>query len=144
MSGTLLEPTPRASNPLVVALVSFVVGAIYGSLGTVGHRHQLRFGEFVLPWGIVVALVGVAALLIGMRLLVSRLAAGAAGVGVIAVVGLFTLPGVGGSVLVPGTIVGTVWAVAPALIAVLIVAWPSLPARRRPASHDDSPPPAAA
>ena len=43
---------------------------------------------------------------------------------------LLTLPGPGGSVLVAGDVTGTVWAVGPALIAVLVVAWPKLPERR--------------
>ena len=32
--------------------------------------------------------------------------------------------------LVAGDVIGTVWAVGPALIAVLVVAWPKLPERR--------------
>jgi hypothetical protein len=56
--------------------------------------------------------------------------AAAAAVGVIGMVALLTLPGPGGSVLVAGDVVGTVWAVGPALIAVLVVAWPELPQRR--------------
>ena len=47
-----------------------------------------------------------------------------------AIVALLTLPGPGGSVLVTGDLVGTIWAVGPALIAVLVVAWPRLPAPR--------------
>jgi hypothetical protein len=131
---TAPEAAAGGANRFVVALVSFAVGAVYGALGTVGHRHQLRFGDVVIPWGLVAALVGVAALLIGIRLMFSRLAAGAAALGVIAIVGLFTLPGVGGSILVPGTLAGTIWAVGPALISVFVVAWPSSSAFRRPSS----------
>jgi hypothetical protein len=46
-------------------------------------------------------------------------------------VALLTLPGPGGSVLVVGDLIGTVWSVGPALISVLVVAWPNLPSAPR-------------
>jgi hypothetical protein len=113
-------------------LVAFVVGALYGAVATVGHRQQLRIGDVSLPWGLVAALVGVAALLVGIRLVAGgRAAADAAAAGIVGMVALLTLPGPGGSVLVVGDLVGTVWSVGPALISVLVVAWPKLPSARR-------------
>lgn len=115
-----------------VLAFAFLMGVLFGAVGTVGHRHELAIGELVLPWGIVAALAGVAGLLIGIRVLAGgRLVAGAAAVGVIGTVSLLSLPGAGGSVLIPGGVIGTIWAVGPALIAVLVVAWPSLPTPRR-------------
>lgn len=111
--------------------VALGIGAIYGAVATVGHRAALRVGDVVIPWGLVAALVGVAALLIGIRLVADRWAAAAAAAGVVGVVALLALPGPGGSMLVVGDLVGTIWSVAPALIAVLVIAWPSLPPRRR-------------
>lgn len=109
---------------------ALVVGIVYGSVATIGHRNELRIGEIVIPWGLVAALVGVLALLVGLRLVAGgRLAAAGAAVGIVGTVALLTLPGLGGSVLVAGDVIGTVWAVAPALISVLVVAWPKLPAR---------------
>ncbi|WP_350349489.1 hypothetical protein ABIQ69_06110 [Agromyces sp. G08B096] len=132
-------------NPFVVGIVAFLVGALYGAVGTIGHRHQLRVGELVIPWGIAAALIGVAALLVGLRLLLpGRLAAAAAGVGVIGVVALLSLPGLGGTILIPATIEGTVWAVAPAVIGVLVVAWPTMSTLRRTTTHAASGDPAAA
>jgi hypothetical protein len=113
-------------------LVAFVVGAVYGAVATVGHRQELRIGEVSLPWGLVAALAGVAALLVGIRLVAGgRGAAAAAAAGIVGMVALLTLPGPGGSVLVVGDLVGTVWSVGPALISVLVVAWPKLPSARR-------------
>ncbi|WP_022890628.1 hypothetical protein [Agromyces italicus] len=114
-------------------LLAAVVGVVYGAVATVGHRHVLRIGEVAIPWGIIAALVGVAALLLGIRLLThGRAIAAATAAGLVVIVAVLTLPGPGGgSVLVAGDVAGTVWAVAPALIAVLIVAWPELPSRRR-------------
>lgn len=113
-------------------LFSFFIGLLYGAVATVGHRQELRIGDVVLPWGLVAALIGVAALLVGIRVVGGgRSAAAAAGAGVVVIVALLTLPGFGGSVIVVGDLVGTIWSIAPALIAVLVVAWPKLPSARR-------------
>jgi hypothetical protein len=107
---------------------SLVIGIAYGSVATIGHRNEIRIGEIVLPWGLVAALAGVLALLLGIRLVAGgRWVAAAAAVGIVGTVALLTLPGRGGSVLVAGDVEGTIWAVGPALIAVLVVAWPTLP-----------------
>ncbi|MGH3703860.1 MAG: hypothetical protein ACRDT9_04450 [Agromyces sp.] len=121
--------TSRTS--LGTLVVAFLVGLVYGALGTVGHRASLSIGEVSIPWGLAAALMGVAALLVGIRLVAGgRWAAAAAGAGVIVAVAVLTLPGPGGSVLIVGDLTGTVWSVAPALIAVLVVAWPKLPSTR--------------
>ncbi|MCD2442676.1 hypothetical protein LQ757_10370 [Agromyces sp. SYSU K20354] len=113
-------------------LVSFLIGALYGAVATIGHRATLRIGELAIPWGLVAALVGVTALILGIRLVVpGRATAAAAAAGVVVVIALLTLAGPGGSVLVVGDLSGTIWSIAPALIAVLVVAWPELPPRRR-------------
>ncbi|UOE45630.1 hypothetical protein [Agromyces larvae] len=119
-----------AGNRVVTVVVGAVIGIVYGAVATIGHRHELRIGDAVVPWGLAVAIVGVAALLVGMRLVIDRWSSAAAAAGVIAVVALLTLPGVGGTILIAGDIRGTVWAVTPAVVGVLVVAWPSLPPRR--------------
>lgn len=111
--------------------VAAVIGLVFGALGTVGHRHTITIGDVPIPWGIVAALAGVACLVIGLRVVVDRWAAAAAGLGVIAAVALLSLPGFGGSVLIAGDVRGTVWAVGPALIVVLVIAWPNLATVRR-------------
>lgn len=124
------EPRPSRSARIRTFAVAAVIGIVYGTVATIGHRHAWELGEVVIPWGLVAGLVGVAALLLGIRLVAGgRGAALAAAIGVVAAVALFSLPGPGGSVLIAGGIVGTMWSVGPALIAVLIVAWPSLPSR---------------
>jgi hypothetical protein len=121
----------RGSSRIGTIVVSFLIGLVSGALGTVGHRATLRIGEISIPWGLVAALVGVAALLLGIRLVAGgRAAAAAAGAGIVVAVAVLTLPGPGGSVLIVGDLTGTVWSVAPALIAVLVVAWPKLPSPR--------------
>jgi hypothetical protein len=111
--------------------LALLIGVIYGAVATVGHRQTIRIGDVEIPWGIAAALAGVLALLLGIRLVAGgRWAAAAAAVGIVGTVALLTLPGRGGSVLVAGDVIGTIWAVGPALIAVLVVAWPELPQRR--------------
>lgn len=112
-------------------VIAFLIGLAFGALATVGHRSTLFVGEIAIPWGLVAALVGVAALLLGIRLVAGgRAAAAAAGAGIVIAVAVLTLPGPGGSVIIVGDLTGTVWSIAPALIAVLVVAWPKLPATR--------------
>lgn len=109
---------------------ALLVGIVYGAVATIGHRSALSIGDLAIPWGIAAALIGVLALLLGFRLVAGgRLAATGTAVGIVGTVALLTLPGPGGSVLIAGDVIGTIWAVAPALIAVLVVAWPSLPSR---------------
>jgi len=131
------EGAPSPLARIGTYAIAAVIGVIYGAVATVGHRHEIRIGEIVVPWGLVAALAGVLALLLGIRLVAGgRWVAAAAAVGIVGTIALLTLPGPGGSVLVAGDVIGTVWAVAPALIAVLVVAWPRLPARRPVAVSD--------
>lgn len=121
---------PGWSTRLGTFAYALLVGIVYGAVATIGHRSTLRIGDIAIPWGIVAALIGVFALLLGLRLVAGgRLAATGAAVGIVGTVALLTLPGLGGSVLIAGDVIGTIWSVAPALIAVLVVAWPRLPAR---------------
>ncbi|GAA2028237.1 hypothetical protein GCM10009819_09810 [Agromyces tropicus] len=121
---------PSIGARIGTLVIAFLVGALYGTIATIGHRQAWQVGDVSIPWGLVVGLVGVAALLIGIRTVAGgRAASVAAAVGVVAMVGLLSLPGPGGSVLVVDGVVGTIWAVGPVLIAVLVVAFPSLPSR---------------
>ena len=125
------EGAPTLLARIGTYLLAGLIGVIYGAVATLGHRQVLRIGDVVIPWGLAAALVGVLALLVGIRLVAGgRSVAAAAAVGLVGIVALLTLPGPGGSVLVAGDVTGTVWAVGPALIAVLVVAWPKLPERR--------------
>ncbi|MFF2369788.1 hypothetical protein [Agromyces sp. NPDC058110] len=115
---------------IATLVLALLVGAVYGTLGTVGHRQVWQIGDVSLPWGLVAALVGVAALLVAFRTIGGgRLVAAVAGLGVILMVGLLTLSGPGGSVLVVGDLTGTIWSIGPALVTVFVVAWPRLPQR---------------
>ena len=87
-----MSPSPRGADEVSsrgvggrigTILFAFAIGAVYGAVATIGHRATLRIGEVAIPWGLVAALVGVTALLLGIRLLVrgrATTAAAAAGV----------------------------------------------------------------
>lgn len=107
-------------------LVSFVVGAVYGVAGTIGQAASWG----VLPIGLVVAIIGVAALVGAVRLLSDRGAALATGLGVMGATLLFSGRGPGGSIVVPAAAegalsTGLVWTIALPVIVALVVAWPA-------------------
>lgn len=117
---------------IVGAVLSILVGAIYGTIGTVAHQNVLRVGEVVLPLGLVLALVGALALLIGFRLLFDdRTPVLCVAIGMVGVIALFSVASAGGSVLIPEGTLGLVWTVAPVLLATIVVAWPRMPQRQR-------------
>lgn len=106
-------------------LVSLVVGAVYGVAGTIGQA--AAWG--VLPVGLVVAIVGAAALLVAMRLLADRGAALATGLGAMGATLLFSGRGPGGSIVVPAAAegalsTGLVWTIALPVLVALVAAWP--------------------
>lgn len=113
-----------------VAVVAFAVGAMVGIVTTFTHR-QLP------PWGLLAGLLIIAALLAGARLaFAGRLATAAAALGVVGACILLSLQSSGGSVLVANDALGIVWAVAPTLIAVVVLVWPR--PRPRPEAASES------
>lgn len=126
-------PAPGAtplSTRLTGAVLSLLVGAIYGTVGTVAHQNVVSIGGTDLPVGLVLAVLGSLALLLGFRLLFDdRLAVLCAAIGLVGMIALFSLASPGGSILIPQGLIGLFWSVAPVLIATIIVAWPRLPQR---------------
>lgn len=109
--------------------MGFVVGVVYGAAGTIAHAFQWMS----LPIGLVLAIVGSAALLVAVRALTAdRWAALATGLGMMVSVLLFTGTGPGGSVIVPsgdldaigGVNLGSVWTVSVPILVAIVVAWP--------------------
>ncbi len=127
----------RTFQPARIAtwVVAFIVGALYGVAGTVSQAYQTG----VLPLGLVIAIVGSAALLVAVRLLTQdRWAALATGLGLLLATLVFSGEGPGGSVVVPQTPEGAfnpgvVWTIALPLVVAVVIAWP---ARLRPAAAD--------
>jgi hypothetical protein len=111
-------------------LVALVIGAAYGTAGTIAHSYRL--GGF--PLGLVLAIIGVAALLIAIRALTDdRWGALFCGIGLIAATVVFSGMGPGGSVIVPsgkldsiGVVnLGVVWTIAVPVLTLAVVLWPA-------------------
>lgn len=113
--------------------VGFIVGAVYGLAGTIAHTFMLGW----FPLGLVLAILGSAALLVAVRLLTAdRWAALATGLGIAVATLVFSGRGPGGSVIVAQAQdgqfdAGLVWTVAVIVLVVIVVAWPDLSRARR-------------
>ncbi|MGB4135663.1 MAG: histidinol dehydrogenase [Microbacterium sp.] len=109
-------------------LAAFVVGGVYGVAGTIGHG----FAWGALPIGLIVGGIACAALLVALRTLTGdRWAALACGLGMMLLLVVISQRGPGGSVVVPDTLLGTIWVYLVAGIVTLAVAWPDLSRLRR-------------
>ena len=103
-------------------IVAFIVGAVYGLAGTIAHAYMIGW----FPLGLLLAVIGSAALLAAVRLLTAdRWSALATGSGMIIATLVFSGRGPGGSVIVPQTGLALVWTVAVPVLVVLAVAWPN-------------------
>jgi len=121
-------------------VVAFIVGAVYGVAGTVAQAYELGW----FPLGLVLAVIGVVALLVAVRLLTGdRWAALAAGLGVMVATLVFSGAGPGGSIVVPQAPEGEfnpgiLRTIIVPLAATIVIAWPeSLP--RMAAASSDAP-----
>ncbi|WP_417508247.1 histidinol dehydrogenase [Microbacterium sp.] len=104
-------------------IAAALVGAVYGTAGTIAHG--LMWG--VVPVGLIVGGIACAALLVAVRTLThDRGAAVATAIGMIGMLLIISGPGPGGSVIVPNTPVGLIWIFLICGIALLVIAWPSL------------------
>jgi hypothetical protein len=112
--------------------VAVVIGLVYGVAGTIGQAASWG----MIPLGLVIAIVGVGALLLAVRLLTSdRWAALACGLGAMIATLVFSGKGPGGSVVVPAPAdgqfsTGIIWTLAVPILATLIVGWPALTSSR--------------
>lgn len=126
-----MTDSSRLLSRLGIAVVAFAVGAMVGVITTFTHR-QLP------PWGLLAGLAIIAALLVGARLaFAGRLAAAAAALGVVGAIVFLSLQSTGGSVLVANDPLGIVWSIGPALIAVVVLVWPSPRSRPEAASESE-------
>ena len=108
------------------------MGLFVGSVTTVAHQSVSTIAGVDVPWGLILGLIVVTGFLVGLRIVVQdRLIVLVAALGLVLMVFLLSLESTGGSVLVPNNIWGTIWAIAPTLIATIVVAWPRLPQRSR-------------
>ncbi|WP_022900617.1 DUF6113 family protein [Humibacter albus] len=110
---------------VVVAVLLGLLGLVFGMFGTLVHT--ATFGSFTFPWGIIVALVALACLLTGIRLLSrGRLNAACAGLGALVAIAVLSQESFGGSVLITDSVLGWTWMGGAVVVALLVVGWPRL------------------
>ena len=135
---------PDVGESMIVRVGSWAIGlllgVVYGMLGTVVNQATFSFfGLFDVPIGLIFACVGLALLLVGLRLILpTRTVAVLAAVGSVGMVAILTLPSPGGSVLIPANVAGYIWTFAPTIIALVVLAWPRRPLRRATAAHESA------
>ena len=123
-------PGTSLSTRILGGVVSLILGAVFGALGTVVHMFEVPILGWYAPLGLVIALVSLALLGLGLRLsFESRVYSVLGAVGAVGVVVLFTLPSQGGSILITGTTESLVWLYGAVIVSMVIVVWPRL--RRR-------------
>jgi N-acetyl-1-D-myo-inositol-2-amino-2-deoxy-alpha-D-glucopyranoside deacetylase len=111
---------------VLMYLLSLVVGGLFGAIGTVAHQDGA--GRF--PYGVILALALVAALMIGFRTVFeTRLVGLVTSIGLTVMNLLLSQTSSGGSILVPGNAIGYIWIGGSILIAGIVLAWPKLPPR---------------
>lgn len=114
-------------------LVAFLVGAVYGLAATIAHTFAIGW----FPLGLILAIVGSAALLLAVRLLTAdRWAALATGLGMMIATLVFSGRGPGGSVIVAQVPAGqfdpgVIWTISVPLMVAVAVAWPDVSSSRR-------------
>ncbi len=113
-------------------MLAACIGAFYGVAGTIGQAYVWG----VVPVGLIVALVGVAGVVTGLRLMTGdRWVSLACGLGAMATTVVFSGRGPGGSVVVPAPpegelSTGLLWSFGVPIIVAIVVGWPSLAAAR--------------
>lgn len=118
------------TNRLILCVGALLMGLLVGSVTTVVHQSVLSIAGVDIPWGLILSLLALTGFLVGLRIVVQdRLIVLCAALGIMGMVFMLSQRSVGGSVLIPNNTLGTIWAIAPTLIATVVVAWPQLPQR---------------
>lgn len=109
--------------------LALAAGLLIGALGSFKYRYGLS-SAVPLPIGLLLVLLMIALVVAAIRAATGRRLYGvAAGIGIVAAAALFSVKGPGGSVVVVDDVYGTVWMVAPPLIAAAVLGLP-VPRRR--------------
>lgn len=123
---------------IVVGVIALAVGVFVGLIATVNHQINVDVAGARFPLGVIVSLAVCAGILAGARLYFgTRIVAGCAALGILAVVTVLAADGPGGSVLVPANTAGWTWMIGSAVIAVAVLVWPQ-PKLRTPATMGKS------
>jgi N-acetyl-1-D-myo-inositol-2-amino-2-deoxy-alpha-D-glucopyranoside deacetylase len=135
------EPTPFSDQHpaarFVAAVLGGVIGAALGALLTVYNQFTLPIAGQNIWVGAIAGVIVAVGVLAGFRLaFATRIVPGFAALGMIVAVAVLSFPSAGGSQLVPPNGPGILWGVAPAALAIIVLAWPQA-IRSRPAKIAD-------
>jgi N-acetyl-1-D-myo-inositol-2-amino-2-deoxy-alpha-D-glucopyranoside deacetylase len=123
------EPIPFAEQHpaarFVAAVLGGVIGVALGALLTVYNQFTLPVAGQPIWLGAIAGIVVAAAVLIGFRLaFATRVVPAFAALGMIAIVAVLSFPSAGGSQLVNQNGPGILWECSPAVLAIVVLAWP--------------------
>jgi N-acetyl-1-D-myo-inositol-2-amino-2-deoxy-alpha-D-glucopyranoside deacetylase len=123
------EPAPfsdqHPASRFVVAVLAGVIGVVFGGLFSVYNQSTALVAGQPIWVGVIAAVPIMVGLFVGLRLAFgTRIVPGFAAVGAIVVVGLLSLLGAGGSVIIPWNGPGIVWQITPAIAAFAVLVWP--------------------
>jgi N-acetyl-1-D-myo-inositol-2-amino-2-deoxy-alpha-D-glucopyranoside deacetylase len=132
-------PTPFREQTLgikvVTSIVAGVAGLYIGAMFTVVNQPLSKIvipALPAIPVGVILAILVIAALLTGLRLVFdSRVVAAFAAVGILISLVALSQESPGGSVLVPANPAGYAWSIVPSVVAAIVLAWPRLPRRSK-------------
>lgn len=115
-------------------VLAAITGAGVGVVLTFTHRqYVVPVAGIPVPLGLLGGLAIVTALLVGMRLAFGdRIAPLAAGLGIVAAIGILGIPLPSGSTVYVNDGIDYVWILAPVVIAAVVLFWPERRAVRRP------------
>mgnify|MGYP000140199132 CR=1 FL=1 len=131
-----IAPQRPLRTRLLLSAGGFLLGLFVGSVTTVTHQNVVTLAGVDVPWGLILGLLVITGFLVGLRIVVQdRLVVLIAALGLVVMVFILSQASTGGSVLIPNNLWGTIWAIAPTLIATIVVAWPRLPQRHRGADN---------
>ncbi len=110
---------------IVTCLLAVVLGAFLGIFLTVAHQASVLIAGLTVPWGVIAALLIIAAFGVGLRLVSqTRIVTGCAAIGWLGATALLTVQSPGGSILVPDNATGYLFSYGSVLLTALILAWP--------------------
>lgn len=113
------------ASRFVIAVLAGVIGVAFGALLSVYNQSTAPIAREPIWVGVIAAVPIMVGLFVGLRLAFgTRIVPGFAAVGAIVVVGLLSLLGAGGSVIIPWNGPGIVWQITPAITAFAVLVWP--------------------
>ncbi|GAA2088725.1 hypothetical protein GCM10009840_28850 [Pseudolysinimonas kribbensis] len=125
-AGHVRSTAPGAGAVIVSCVFALVIAGIAGVVTTFTHAQ-------LAPWGLIAGLAVALVLVLGLRLVFdSRVVGAAAGLGFVAGTVLLAFPAAGSPMFALTDAIGWVWALGPAVLALvaIVVPWPGTLTRR--------------